>query len=527
MQSKNEKKVLEDLVNTAAEAQRLYASFPQEKVDNIFRLAAAAAAAARIPLARMAFKETGMGVMEDKVIKNQFSSEYIYNTYKDTRTCGVVESDDSGYRKIALAIGVIAGVTPTTNPTSTAIFKALISLKTRNAIVFCPHPRAKMCTAEAARIVAEAAEKGGAPSGLISCVPCPTAALSGALMKHPKIDLILATGGPGMVRAAYSSGKPALGVGAGNTPVLIDETADVKMAVSSILISKTFDNGMICASEQSVVIVESVYEETMKEFEERGAVVVKGTAKEKLAELVIIDDHLNAAVVGQSACRIAEMAGIQNCPPTAKVLLAEVDRVGTDEPLSFEKLSPVLAIYKAPDFSKGLQTAQSLVAFGGSGHTAVFYTDPLQAERVDKFRAAVPTARVLINMPASQGAIGDVFNFRLPPSLTLGCGSWGGNSVSENIGVQHLLKYRVVVEKVALPSSSSASSGSAKETKAAEPPSNVREERGEGIASSNSNRLMDLCGGWMTKSSAGIRDGSSKQPHVRKWISLVDSPTAN
>uniref|UniRef100_A0A0G4HM74 Aldehyde-alcohol dehydrogenase n=1 Tax=Chromera velia CCMP2878 TaxID=1169474 RepID=A0A0G4HM74_9ALVE len=436
------------LVEKTLSAQKEYSIFTQEQVDEIFRQAAAAAAAARIPLAKQAAEETGMGVMEDKVIKNQFAAEYIYNTYKDTHTCGVVEDDRSfGYMKVAEPVGLIAGVTPTTNPTSTAIFKALMCLKTRNGIIFCPHPRAKKCTKRACEIVEAAAVKAGAPANIVSCIENPTAAVSAALMRHPKINLILATGGPGMVRAAYSSGKPALGVGAGNTPVLIDETADLKMAVSSVLISKTFDNGMICASEQSIVVVDSIYEAAVKEFEARGAVFVKGEAKKKLAELVIIEDHLNAAVVGQPATKIAEMAGIKDCPPYAKVLMGEAEEVGESEPFSFEKLSPVLGFYRASDFDAALETSRRLVAFGGSGHTSVLYTDPSSRDRITKFHDVMTAGRILINMPASQGAIGDVFNFRLPPSLTLGCGSWGGNSVSENIGVKHLLNYKSVAER--------------------------------------------------------------------------------
>uniref|UniRef100_A0A0G4FHH1 Aldehyde-alcohol dehydrogenase n=1 Tax=Chromera velia CCMP2878 TaxID=1169474 RepID=A0A0G4FHH1_9ALVE len=444
----NPEQEIDELVNKTASAQKKYASFTQEQVDVIFRMAASAAAAARIPLAKMAAQETGMGVMEDKVIKNQFASEYIYNTYKDTQTCGVVEDDRSfGFMRVAEPVGLVAGVTPTTNPTSTAIFKSLLALKTRNGIIFCPHPRAKKCTAEACRIVHDAAVKAGAPEGIVTCVTTPSAALSAALMRHPKINLILATGGPGMVRAAYSSGKPAIGVGAGNTPVLIDETADLKMAISSVLISKTFDNGMICASEQSIVVCSEVYDEAVREFEARGAVFVKGDAKAKLAELVIIDDHLNAAIVGQPATKIAEMAGITDCPPYAKVLIAEVEEVGPNEPLSFEKLSPVLGMYKARDFQHALEISKALVAFGGSGHTSVLYTDPARSDRVAVFHDLMTAGRILINMPASQGAIGDVFNFRLPPSLTLGCGSWGGNSVSENIGVKHLLNYKSVAER--------------------------------------------------------------------------------
>jgi acetaldehyde dehydrogenase/alcohol dehydrogenase len=438
---------LEATVRKAKEAQKLYAGFSQEKVDAIFRAAALAASAMRIPLAIDAVEETGMGIVEDKVIKNQFASEYIYNKYKHMKTAGVVERDESGgYTKIAEPIGVIAGIVPTTNPTSTAIFKALIALKTRNAIVFSPHPRAKKCTVRAAKIVLDAAVAAGAPEGIIGYLAEPTVEASNRLMKHPDINLILATGGPGMVKAAYSSGKPALGVGAGNTPAVIDESADIEMAVSGIILSKTFDNGVICASEQSVIAVDAVYEQVRALFIAQGCLVLSEIEKAKLAAVLVKDGRISADIVGQSAAKIAAMAGIE-APKGVKILIAEIDTVGTAEPYSWEKLSPVLALYRASDFAAAVDRAAALIDFAGLGHTAVLYTDPANRDRIEAYAARARTGRVLVNMPSSHGAIGDLFNFRLEPSLTLGCGSWGGNSVSENVGPKHLLNYKSVAER--------------------------------------------------------------------------------
>jgi len=438
---------LEATVRKAKVAQRAFASFDQEKVDEIFRAAALAASAMRIPLAQDAVAETGMGLVEDKVIKNQFASEYIYNKYKGMRTAGVVERDEAGgYMRIAEPIGVIAGIVPTTNPTSTAIFKALIALKTRNAIVFSPHPRAKRCTVRAARIVRDAAVAAGAPEGIIGWLEDPTVEASSRLMRHPDVSLILATGGPGMVKAAYSSGKPAIGVGAGNTPAVIDESADLDMAVSSVILSKTFDNGVICASEQSVVVVDAVYAAVRARFEAQGCLVMDEAQKRKLGVVLVKDGRINADIVGQGAAKIAAMAGI-DAPPDVKILIAEIDSVGQAEPFSWEKLSPVLALYRAADFGAAVERAAELVDFAGLGHTAVLYTDPANRDRVDLFAARARVGRVLVNMPSSQGAIGDVFNFRLEPSLTLGCGSWGGNSVSENVGPKHLLNFKTVAER--------------------------------------------------------------------------------
>ncbi len=438
---------LDQLIKKVQNAQATYAEFTQEQVDHIFRCSAMAAASHRIPLSRMAVEETRMGVMEDKVIKNHFASEYIYNSYKNTKTCGLIENDKSfGYAQIAEPIGVIAGVVPTTNPTSTAIFKALLALKTRNAIVFAPHPRAKKSTLEAVRIVHEAAVRAGAPEGIIACIAEPTPQLTNYLMKHEAIGLILATGGPGMVKAAYSSGKPAIGVGAGNTPVIIDSTADIKMSVSSIIMSKTFDNGVICASEQAIVVEASIYEQVKKEFLKRGCFFAEGEDKKKLAQTIIQNGKLNSDIVGQSANRIAEIAGIK-VPPQTKILIGEVSEVSAQESFAYEKLSPVLGFYKADDFEHAVEVASRLIEFGGAGHTSVLYTAETNSAHIQKFSTAMKTGRTLINMPSSQGAIGDVYNFKLAPSLTLGCGSWGGNSVSENIGVKHLLNIKSVAER--------------------------------------------------------------------------------
>ncbi|VEB41177.1 Aldehyde-alcohol dehydrogenase [Chromobacterium violaceum] len=411
---------LDALVARVKKAQTAFAQFTQEQVDHIFRCAALAAADARIPLARMAVAETGMGVMEDKVIKNHFASEYIYNKYKDEKTCGVLSEDDTfGTITIAEPIGVLCGIVPTTNPTSTAIFKALISLKTRNGIIFSPHPRARRSTCEAARLVLEAAVAAGAPQDIIGWIDEPSVALSNQLMHHPDVNLILATGGPGMVKAAYSSGKPAIGVGAGNTPAVIDETADIKRAVASILMSKTFDNGVVCASEQSVIIVDEIYDAVRERFSKHGGYILKGSEAEAVRKVILQDGSLNAAIVGQSAAKIAAMAGIE-VPPTTKVLVGEVTEVSEKEAFAHEKLSPTLAMYRAKDFLDACDKAAALVTMGGIGHTSALYTDQdLQEERVRYFGDKMKTARILINTPSSQGGIGDLYNFSLAPSLTL------------------------------------------------------------------------------------------------------------
>ncbi len=439
---------LDILLEKAKEAQAIYATFTQEQVDKIFKAASIAANRMRIPLAKMAVEETGMGIVEDKVIKNHFASEFIYNKYKNTKTCGIVFSDEpGGIKRVVEPIGIIAGVIPTTNPTSTAIFKALITLKTRNAIVFSPHPRAKKCTFEACKVVNDAAIEAGAPAGLIGCIAEPTVPLSAALMNHNDVNIILATGGPGMVKAAYSCGKPALGVGAGNTPAIIDESAAIEMAISSILISKTFDNGMICASEQSIVAVSSVYEKVKKEFLLRGAYILNEKEKQAVGKVMIINGALNAKIVGQPAYVIAEMAGIK-VPESTKVLIGEAEEVDVSEPFSYEKLSPILGLYKAKTFDEAVEKAYKLVKFGGLGHTSVLYIDESKnKDKVEKFYSTMPTGRILINTPASQGAIGDIYNFRLEPSLTLGCGSWGKNATSENVGVKHLLNVKSVASR--------------------------------------------------------------------------------
>ena len=429
------------------EAQKKFATYTQEQVDEIFRQAALAANHNRIKLAKMAVEETGMGIVEDKVVKNNFAAEYIYNQYKNMKTCGVLEEDKtSGITKVAEPIGVISAIVPTTNPTSTAIFKCLIALKTRNAIIISPHPRAKNSTIEAAKIVLEAAVKAGAPEGIIGWIDQPSVELSQNVMRES--DIILATGGPAMVKAAYSSGRPALGVGAGNTPAIIDETAHIKMAVNSILLSKTFDNGVICASEQSIVVLEQVYDEVKRELAERGAYILKGEEIDKVRSIILNEKGgLNADMVGQSAYKIAKMAGV-NVPESAKVLVGEVTSVELEEPFSHEKLSPVLAMYKAKSFEEALDKADRLIELGGMGHTSVLYTDQLKnRDRVLTFGERMKTARTLINMPAAQGAIGDLFNFKLAPSLTLGCGSWGGNSVSENVGPKHLINVKSIAER--------------------------------------------------------------------------------
>ena len=445
---KNTIETLEDLelaMKELREAQKIFSTYTQEQVDAIFKAAATAANKARIPLSKMAVEETGMGVLEDKVIKNHYAAEYIYNAYKNTKTCGVIEEDPVyGITKIAEPLGVIAAVIPTTNPTSTAIFKTLICLKTRNGIIISPHPRAKNCTAAAAKIVLDAAVAAGAPEGIIKCIDVPSLELTNKVMQDA--DCILATGGPGMVKAAYSSGKPALGVGPGNTPVIIDDTADVKMAVNSIIHSKTFDNGMICASEQSVTVLESVYKAVKEEFKYRGCYFLKKEELDKVRSTILINGALNAKIVGQKAATIAKMAGVE-VPEETKILIGEVDSVDISEPFAHEKLSPVLAMYKAKTFDEALEKAAQLVADGGYGHTSSLYINVNEKEKMAKHAAMMKTCRILINTPSSQGGIGDLYNFRLAPSLTLGCGSWGGNSVSENVGVRHLINIKTVAER--------------------------------------------------------------------------------
>ena len=436
---------LQERMTLMRKAQREFAKFTQEQVDHIFFEAAMAANKARIPLAKMAVEETGMGVMEDKVIKNHYASEYIYHAYRNTKTVGVLEEDPAfGIKKIAEPIGLVAAVIPTTNPTSTAIFKALLCLKTRNAILISPHPRAKKCTTEAARIVYEAAVKAGAPEGIIGCIEFPSLELTGELMHEA--DIILATGGPGMVHAAYSSGKPALGVGAGNTPVIIDETADIKLAVSSIIHSKTFDNGMICASEQSVTVLDSIYDEVRAEFARRGCYFLKGDELDRVRHTILINGALNAKIVGQSAHTIAALAGV-DVPEETKILIGEVESVEISEEFAHEKLSPVLAMYHAKDFDEALDKAEKLVCDGGHGHTASLYIHPAQKEKIMKHAERMEACRIVINTPSSFGGIGDLYNFKMAPSLTLGCGTWGGNSVSENVGVKHLLNVKTVAER--------------------------------------------------------------------------------
>ena len=437
---------LEAKMKAMREAQKEFAKFSQEQVDKIFYEAAMAANKMRIPLAKMAVEETQRGVLEDKIIKNHYAAEYIYNAYKDTKTCGVIEEDTAyGIKKVAEPIGLVAAVIPTTNPTSTAISKTLICLKTRNAIIISPHPSAKACTIEAAKVVLEAAVKAGAPEGIIGWIDVPSLELTNQVMRDS--DIILATGGPGMVKAAYSSGKPALGVGPGNTPVIIDDTADIKMAVNSIIHSKTFDNGMICASEQSVTVLDSIYEEVKKEFQYRGCYFLKkGAELDKVRKTIIINGALNSKIPGKSAYEIAKMAGV-DVPENTKILIGEVESVDISEEFAHEKLSPVLAMYKAKTFDEALAKAEQLVADGGYGHTSALYVHPAQTEKIEKHYAAMKTCRVLINTPAAQGGIGDLYNFKLAPSLTLGCGSWGGNSVSENVGVKHLINVKTVAER--------------------------------------------------------------------------------
>lgn len=437
---------LEERLAGVREAQRIFAAYTQEQVDKIFTAAALAANKARIPLAKLAVEETGMGIVEDKVIKNHYASEYIYNAYRDTKTCGVIEEDKAyGIKKVAEPIGVVAAVIPTTNPTSTAIFKTLISLKTRNGIIISPHPRAKKSTIAAAKVVLEAAVAAGAPEGIIGWIDVPSLELTDTLMKEA--DIILATGGPGMVKAAYSSGKPALGVGAGNTPAIIDESADVILAVNSIIHSKTFDNGMICASEQSVIVDKKVYKAVKEEFAYRGCYFLNKSETEKVRKTIIINGALNAKIVGQKAHTIAALAGV-TVPEETKILIGEVTSVDLSEEFAHEKLSPVLAMYKAEDFEDALSKAEHLIADGGFGHTSSLYINvETQADKIAEFSERMKTCRCLINTPSSHGGIGDLYNFKMAPSLTLGCGSWGGNSVSENVGVKHLLNVKTVAER--------------------------------------------------------------------------------
>ncbi|MBD2196893.1 MULTISPECIES: bifunctional acetaldehyde-CoA/alcohol dehydrogenase [Calothrix] len=446
---------LELLVQRVKAAQAKYANYSQEQVDVIFKKAALAANAERIPLAKLAVTETGMGIVEDKVIKNHFASEFIYNKYKHEKTCGVIEEDNSfGIQKISEPVGIVAGIVPVTNPTATTIFKALIALKTRNAIIFSPHPKSKNCTIAAAQIVLKAAIAAGAPEDIIGWIDEPTVELSKALMQHPEVKLILATGGPGMVRAAYSSGHPSLGVGAGNTPAIIDSSAHIQMAVSSILLSKTFDNGMICASEQSVVVVDEVYEKVKQEFISRGAYFLNDEERQKLGNIILKDGRLNPAIVGQSVETLANLAGISlpkddnlTTQKIHKVLIGEVENIGDSEPFAYEKLSPILAMYRAADFHDAVDKADKLIEFGGLGHTSVLYTNPDNLDDIAYFENRMKTGRVLINTPSSQGAIGDLYNFKLDPSLTLGCGTWGGNTISDNVTPHHLVNIKTVSQR--------------------------------------------------------------------------------
>lgn len=427
-------------------AQAKFATYTQEQVDRIFKAAAIAANHARIPLAKMAVEETGMGVVEDKVIKNNYAAEHIYNAYKNTKTCGIIEEDkEFGTMKVAEPIGVVAAVIPTTNPTSTAIFKTLICLKTRNGIIISPHPRAKKCTIEAARIVLEAAVKAGAPEGIIGWIDVPSLDMTNTVMREA--DIILATGGPGMVKAAYSSGKPALGVGAGNTPAIIDSSADIKLAVNSIIHSKTFDNGMICASEQSVIVDKGIYDDVKAEFTKRGCYFLTPEETDKVRSTIIINGAVNAKIVGQSAAKIAELSGVTVSPMT-KILIGEVTNASIDEEFAHEKLSPVLAMYRSESFEQAMETADRLVQDGGFGHTSSLYVDVVKCrDKIDAFAEKMKTCRIVINSPSSHGGIGDLYNFNLAPSLTLGCGTWGGNSVSDNVGVKHLMNIKTVAER--------------------------------------------------------------------------------
>ncbi|AEF83635.1 aldehyde-alcohol dehydrogenase 2 [Treponema primitia ZAS-2] len=437
---------LENILARVRKAQKAYSAFTQEQVDKIFFAAARAADRARIPLAKLAVEETGMGIVEDKVIKNHYAAEYIYNAYKNTKTCGVIEDDPAaGYKRIAEPVGILAAIIPTTNPTSTAIFKTLLALKTRNGIVISPHPRAKKSTCAAAKVVLDAAVAAGAPEGIIGWIGEPSLEASNGVMKGA--DLILATGGPGMVKAAYSSGKPAIGVGSGNTPAIIDDSADILLAVSSIIHSKTFDNGMICASEQSVIILDSIYDKVKQEFADRGCYILNKAETEKVRKTIIVNGALNAGIVGQKAYKIAEMAGLK-VPESAKILIGEVTSVELSEEFAHEKLSPVLGMYRAKNFAEALDKAEQLVRDGGYGHTSSLYINTVTGqEKLKEYQSRMKTGRILVNTPSSHGGIGDLYNFRLTPSLTLGCGTWGGNSVSENVGVKHLLNIKTVAER--------------------------------------------------------------------------------
>ena len=437
---------LEKEIARVKAAQAVYASYTQEQVDRIFLAAATAANKARIPLAKAAVAETGMGIVEDKVIKNHFASEYVYNAYRNTKTCGVIEEDKAyGVKKIAEPLGLVCAIIPTTNPTSTAIFKTLLALKTRNGIIISPHHRAKSSTVEAAKVVLEAAVAAGAPEDIIGWISAPSREMTRLLMKES--DIILATGGPSMVNAAYSSGTPALGVGAGNVPAIIDDSADILLAVNSVIHSKTFDNGMICASEQSVIVHERIYDEVRREFARRGCFFLYGEALDKVRKTVIINGAVNAGIVGQSAARIAALAGVQ-VPEGTKILIGEVESTDKSEEFAHEKLSPVLAMYRAKDFADAVDKAEALVEGGGLGHTASIYLNTAtQQDKLETFQARMKTCRIVVNTPSSHGGIGDLYNFALAPSLTLGCGSWGGNSVSENVGVKHLLNIKTVVER--------------------------------------------------------------------------------
>jgi acetaldehyde dehydrogenase (EC 1.2.1.10)/alcohol dehydrogenase AdhE (EC 1.1.1.1) len=447
-QKNTESQQLDALVVKVKKAQKIFANFSQEKVDKIFRAAALAASDARIPLAKQAVLETRMGIVEDKVIKNHFASEYIYNKYKDEATCGILDEDEEfGTMTIAEPIGLLCGIVPTTNPTSTAIFKALISLKTRNGIIFSPHPRAKNSTCNAAKIVLDAAVAAGAPQDIIGWIPEPSVALSNQLMSHPDINMILATGGPGMVKAAYSSGKPAIGVGAGNTPVVIDETADIKRAVSSILMSKTFDNGVVCASEQAAIILDGVYDAVKERFANYGAYILDAKEADSVRAVILKNGGLNADIVGQSAVQIAQMAGIE-VPAYTKILIGEGVKPCESDAFAHEKLSPTLGIYRAKTFDEALDMAEKMVVMGGIGHTSCLYTDQdKNRDRIRLFGDRMKTARIIVNTPASHGGIGDLYNFKLAPSLTLGCGSWGGNSISENVGPKHLINKKMVAKR--------------------------------------------------------------------------------
>ncbi len=441
----NSVETLRNTIDKVKKAQEVSSTYTEEQVDKIFKMVSIKANSMRIPLAKLAIEETGMGVLEDKVIKNHYACEYIYNKYKNTKTCGVVYEDKSyGIKHIAEPIGLVGAVIPTTNPTSTAIFKILISLKTRNAIIISPHPRAKKCTIETAKILLKEAVAAGAPENIIGWIDEPTLELTNMLMQES--DIILATGGPGMVKSAYSSGKPALGVGAGNTPAIIDSSADIKLAVNSIIHSKTFDNGMICASEQSTIVLNDIYDEVVNEFKFRGCYFLNSEEKDMLRRTIMIDGARDAKIVGQKASTIAALAGI-NVPEYTKVLIAEVDSTDSSEEFAHEKLSPVLAMYRVNSFNEALDKADSLIHLGGMGHTSALYVDINDNEKIDMFSSRMKTCRILINTPSSQGGIGDLYNFKLEPSMTLGCGSWGGNSVSENVGVKHLVNIKSVAER--------------------------------------------------------------------------------